>query len=74
MKLWGWFIVTTFVLTPITIAQAIGLSLVVGLLTSELKMEEETDNWFDKIITKFVFIVLMYAMILFEGWVIHSFM
>lgn len=31
--LWSWFVVSTFHLTPITVAQAIGLWLLVSLLT-----------------------------------------
>lgn len=32
--LWGWFVVPTFALPPLTLAQAIGVSLIVGYLTN----------------------------------------
>ena len=33
--LWKWFMVTTFGLNPLTIAQAVGVSIIVGFLTRE---------------------------------------
>ena len=75
MKLWAWFIVPIFALNALTLVHAIGFSLVVGLLTSELKPEhEDEEGWFLKIITRFVFLVIVYAAVLFEGWIISLFM
>jgi len=76
MKLWVWFIVTTFSITVITLVQAIGLSLVIGLLTGELKPDEDTNNddWFSKVILRFVFLIIVYVVVLFEGWIVHLFM
>ena len=75
MKLWAWFIVPIFTLNALTLVHAIGLSLTIGLLTSELKQEEEDeDGWFAKIMKRFIFLVVVYAAILFEGWIISLFM
>ena len=75
MKLWAWFIVPIFTLNALTLVHAIGFSLVVGLLTSELKPEDDDgEGWFAKIITRFVFLVIVYAAVLFEGWIISLFM
>ena len=75
MKLWTWFIVPMFSMQALTLVHAIGLSLVVGLLTSELKPEDDDgENWFTKIITRFIFLVIVYAAVLFEGWIISLFM
>ena len=76
MKLWAWFIVPIFALNALTLVHSIGLSLVVGLLTSELKPDDDADGegWFAKIITRFVFLVIVYAAVLFEGWIISLFM
>jgi hypothetical protein len=75
MKLWGWFIVSTFALNAISLVQAIGISLVVGLLTATLKYDENSeDDWFMKVFTQFIFVMLAYAVLLFEGWLVHLFM
>ena len=40
--LWGWFIVPTFGLPSLRIPYAIGLSLVVGMLTHRVRKPEDT--------------------------------
>lgn len=43
--LWGWFVVPTFALPPLTLAQAIGVSLIVGYLTHQyLPKQDKQEN------------------------------
>ena len=43
--LWGWFVVPTFALPPLTLAQAIGVSLIVGYLTNKyLPKQDNQEN------------------------------
>lgn len=44
VKLWAWFIVTTFALAPLTIPQALGLSLMVIMLTHQYDPYEDEDQ------------------------------
>lgn len=44
-KLWAWFIVPTFSLQALTIAQAIGFALVVSYLTHQIQPTEKDDEF-----------------------------
>jgi hypothetical protein len=66
--LWDWFVVTTFKLAPLTIAQGLGLSLVLGYFThqSQYNKEQTAGEVFAQCFTKpLVFLAL--------GWIIHLF-
>ncbi len=47
--LWGWFVVPTFALPPLTLAQAIGVSLIVGYLTNQYDPKQENDIKLDDV-------------------------
>lgn len=71
--LWAWFIVPMFNLPPLGILQAIGITLVVGLLTgSAYKAPQNKENGerYAAIVTAVIgpFVVLL------VGWIVHSLM
>ncbi|OHA88118.1 MAG: hypothetical protein A2653_03045 [Candidatus Zambryskibacteria bacterium RIFCSPHIGHO2_01_FULL_43_25] len=43
-KLWGWFVVTQFDLPSLGVAQAVGISLIVSLLTYQIKNKSDEDS------------------------------
>jgi hypothetical protein len=72
--LWGWFIVTTFHLQPLTIVESIGLAMVVGFLTSRpvYKTEEDKRTTTQKV-SDFITALLSPFLVLFIGWLIYTF-
>ena len=45
--LWSWFIVTAFALPALSIPQALGLSLVVGYMTMQIREDDKKREWAD---------------------------
>jgi len=76
LKLWGWIITPTFGVEELTIAQAFGLSVVVGYLKFGKKVKdksEEHDN-FTSILSKALGrILLSSSLFLLIGWVASLF-
>ncbi len=75
--LWSWFVVPTFGLPELSIAAAIGISLIIRTLTyqdksNETKKEDETFS--EKIIPAIGVAIFAPLLTLFFGWVIHLFM
>lgn len=73
--LWSWFVVPTFDLPELSIAVAIGLSLIVGMFrgynTTTTKDENEETS------TKVAKVVVLFfgpLFVLFMGWIVHLFM
>src|SRR5690348_6790250 len=48
-KLWRWLIVPTFRLSPLTVAQCIGLALFVGYLTHQTNAEDSEKSHFERL-------------------------
>jgi hypothetical protein len=70
--LWGWFVAPTFNLPELSIATAIGLTLVVGMFKSyNINRGEKTTD--DKI-AEAIGVVLIPLLFLFFGWIVHLFM
>jgi hypothetical protein len=70
--LWGWFIVTTFGVMPITIPAAIGLGFVVSYLTKQAHCKVDTSNeaiWYDLRVS-----VMKPFVALGIGWIVKGFM
>jgi len=63
-KLWGWFIVDKFELPALTIAQAIGLAIVVGMFTYTRSKDDE--EWMPYVIA-----FVGPLMSLFVGWIVQ---
>lgn len=73
--LWGWFIVTTFGVQALGIAQAIGLAMVVGYFTSNLrKIKWDDDDDMEKKAFRIVTLPFVKAgMFMGIGWIVHFF-
>jgi hypothetical protein len=73
--LWAWFVVPTFGLPALAIAPAIGLAMVVSFLTHQSDAIKEPEGDFAERLAKSVSLVLvMPALVLGVGWVVHQFM
>lgn len=68
--LWDWFIVATFGLKALTIAQAIGLGLVVAYMA--VPMRKGDDSW--TLGEKIAIAIFKPLIFLGLGWVVHLFM
>lgn len=73
-KLWYWFIVQTFDIKPITLIQAVGLSLIIGYLTMKKNMGEDKKKDFSEIASDWFSIIIYNFMVLFLGYIISLFM
>jgi hypothetical protein len=69
--MWGWFIVPLFHLPPLSILQAIGLTLVVVLLTGSASKTAQTS---EERVTNIATGVIGPFIALLVGWIIHSMM
>ena len=73
--MWGWFIVPTLGLSPITTVPAIGLALVVGYLTHhEIDCQPSERTNYEKVVYAVVNSLIYPAIALAIGWVVHLFM
>lgn len=70
--LWGWFVVPLFGLPPLSLPFAIGLALVVGLLTAHKTGNESTDP--DKKWAPLVTMVARPGAALLVGWIVTKFL
>jgi len=72
--LWSWFIVPTLGLPILSIPIAIGISIVVGLLTHQYNDFNTTDTKMSELIGKSIgHSIIGPLLTLFVGWVVHSF-
>ena len=76
-KLWGWFVIPLFPSAPaVSIAQAIGISLVVGYLThqdSESKSESSASSAKGVMAFALLGLFIQSAIVFLFGWVTHLF-
>ena len=69
-QLWGWFAVEKFALPPLSIAEAIGISLIVGFLTTHVSdAKEKQEAWITLVAG-----VINTGIVLLIGFVVHLFM
>lgn len=73
-KLWQWFIITIFDLPPITVMQAIGISMVVGFLTYTQPPESSGKGPLENLIVAFFKLLFTALFALLFGWILHLFM
>ena len=64
--LWWWFATNTFGVKPLTVPQAWGLTLIVGLLTLRVRSDSEDANWWGNVLTHALAILLFWG----EGWAV----
>ena len=75
MKLWVWFIVSTFHITPITIIQALGIGLVFSFLKLDRKkVMEKGDESYKDFITSLIMSCVTIVFVLGAGWVLKLWM
>jgi hypothetical protein len=64
-SLWGWFIVPVFAVEPITIVQAVGLSIVVSFVTFHGTPKDYKPDWTQALLRPFVVLLM--------GWIVRTF-
>lgn len=67
--LWGWFMAPAFQLPPLSIPYAIGLALLVGLLTSKVRKSEDHPEMVE-ILTHGLATPLVFLVV---GWIVKAF-
>ena len=73
--LWAWFVVPVFHLPVLSIAPAIGLSLIVSFLTYQSDAKTPTDDSAtDAFVKATLSTILMPLAALCIGWIVHQFM
>jgi hypothetical protein len=73
--MWGWFVVPTFHLPQVSVAVAIGISMIIGMLTHHLSQdgEKKKSDTADAIISSFSWAFLYPLFVYGIGYVVHSF-
>jgi len=71
MKLWLWFIVPIFDLKPLTIAMAIGITLVFNFVT--MKIDSTKESTAETSIANFILFLSASGMFLLIGWIVSSY-
>ena len=77
VRLWAWFMIPMFKLPPLPVAGAIGLMVVVGMVTTkyEPKKKDKTEDFtYSKAITNMLITTLIPLVFLLEGWIIQKYM
>ena len=70
-SLWSWFIVPQFHIAPLTVPVALGISVIVGLLTTDTtKAKDNTQTSGIMLAVSIMFTSLCWGM----GWIYHLFM
>ena len=67
--LWVWFIVPVFDLPTLTVPYAIGISMVIGVLTHQDCVTEKKDNWWESLLKIFTQPLAALAF----GWIVRMF-
>jgi hypothetical protein len=73
VKLWAWFIVQIFDIRPITLIEAIGLSLFI-LYVNYRKPSKVEDDLYDIVVHGFIESLTIGGIFLLFGWVVHLIM
>lgn len=73
--LWGWFIVPTFHLPPLSVVTAIGIAIVVSYLTHQIDRDDDKKREWSETFTKMIGWGIIKPLIaLCFGWIVHLFM
>ena len=73
--LWYWFISRPFGLIPLSIPHAIGISMVVGMMTAKINQSSATQNKnTSDVIALLLSTVTTPLLYLFIGWIVHLFL
>lgn len=71
--LWGWFIVPTFGIAALSIAQALGVSLTFSYISSAKPDDDSTKSSEDRLISAISWTITKAAMAISIGWIVKSF-
>jgi hypothetical protein len=74
MKLWGWFIVTTFDLPPLRVVEAIGIAFLINYVRAKRSKDANNDNFWSGFTLNVIFVLLHSGFALLSGWIVKSFM
>ncbi len=73
VKLWGWFIVTTFSISAINMPEAIGMMMIIGyIIIKPEKTTKDSDFW-DDFFLRLVFIIITSLFALLSGYTVSQF-
>lgn len=72
--LWSWFVVPTFGLPELSIAVAIGLSLIVGMFKGYSTTRKSEDLETSEKVGQVIVMIFGPFFVLFLGWIVHLFM
>jgi len=72
VKLWLWFVVSTFGLHPLRIVQAIGIMFLINYIT--FKRDKETSDFWEQFAINIISLILVSSFALLSGWVVTLFM
>lgn len=74
LKLWGWFILPRFASAPaLTIAQAIGLAMVVSFLTRQSMPDKEGESAKNAIIRAISLAIVKSLLVVACGWIVAQY-
>lgn len=74
MTLWGWFVVYTFHIAPVTMIQAVGLSFFVSYVKRNItKDEDEEEITTEMLVRLFIYNVLWFGVTLGLGYIVTLF-
>lgn len=72
MKLWAWFIVTTFNLPSLKIAQSVGIMLLINYFLAKLEKDSDKGFW-ESLGGKMIFILVYSILTLISGLIVKQF-
>ncbi len=73
-KLWLWFIVPTFNLEPLRFIEAVGICLVVEFLTMKYELNKPVDDFWEDLIKRIFYVIMVSIIIFSTGWILSLFM
>jgi hypothetical protein len=71
-RLWSWFIPATFGLPSLTVARAIGLSIIVSVFTAHIPRDDDK-GMLETMLRGIGFALLFYGLALLTGWITKAF-
>jgi hypothetical protein len=72
--LWSWFIVSAFNVSPIGIAQSIGVGLVINMLTHQMAHAPSSQSEADKWALGIAHALIAPTLIIVVGWIVRMFL
>ena len=73
LKLWNWFVATTFHITTLSLVQAIGISFLVSFLTLRYERSTEAEEFWIGYAKQLAYTFLGAGIALLSGWILLLF-